>query len=129
MAKKFALGLSVLVLLLLAGGLPVLAQGVVEIYVDTAWTGSEDGTKEHPYNTVAEARALAQTKPYGGFIYIRKADGTWSAQYDEYVPSVQFGSPGTPLPQLTLYVLLAILAVGLIVLGRLFLVRARRLGG
>jgi hypothetical protein len=128
MVKRFALALSVMVLLLLAGSLPVLAQGPINVYVDTDWTGSEDGSKEHPYNTMAEGMAMAQANQHGGgYIYTLQEDGTWS--YYTYVPPVYSGSQGTPLPQLTLYVLLAILAVGLIVLGRQLLIRARRLGG
>ena len=120
MAKRFALGLSVMVLLLLAGGLPVLAQGVVEIFVDTTWTGSEDGTQEHPYNTIAEGVAVAQANPSGGgYIYTRQADGTWS--YYKYVPPVRSGSLGTPLPQLTLYVLLIAIFAGYAYINNLWL--------
>jgi hypothetical protein len=53
-------------------------------YVDTAYTGMEAGTQELPYNTIAEAIAVAQAQPSGGWIY-RKENGTWN--FYAFVPS------------------------------------------
>lgn len=49
----------------------------ISIYVDVNYTGSEAGTMERPYNTMAEGIVVAQTNPGGGYIYIKQDDGTW----------------------------------------------------
>jgi hypothetical protein len=77
--------------------------------------GNEDGSQTSPYNTVSEGRAYAQSLPNGGYIYVRNSTtGNWEKSY---VPPARSGVTGDPLPNLTLYVVLGLLAVVLIVTG------------
>lgn len=61
------------------------------IFVDTSYSGIEDGTELHPYNTVNEGRALAQALPTGAWLFVKQSDGTWSRQYISPVTPPQTG--------------------------------------
>ncbi len=99
----------------------------VQVYVDTSYTGTEDGTQAHPYNTRQEGVAFAQAQPGGGWVYLKQADGTWGTPF--YVSPVVSGATGVPLPEATLYALLGALSLGLLLSGWLLRRRARRLKG
>lgn len=125
--KKITLYLMLVVGLLLLNALPAFADGPGNVYVDPSYDGNEEGSQEKPYNTEDEGRAYLQSMPDGGFLYVRNEDGTWSTE-SVYVAAVASGATGEPLPQSTLYTLLATLALGLIVVGWQLLRRARRIG-
>lgn len=115
MKKFLLLTLIVLSFLVITTG-PVIAQGGPgSVYVDPSRTdANEDGTQNHPYNTTKEAIAYAQSLPNGGYVYIKNQDGTWGSQY---VAPVVSGGTGIPFSDVTIYALLAIFAVGLILVG------------
>jgi MYXO-CTERM domain-containing protein len=48
-------------------------------------------------------------------VFVRQADGNW--KFEGYWSPVDSGSQGTPLPDVTLYALLAVLAVVLLLAG------------
>lgn len=125
MIKRFFL-IAVLAITFLASSLPVYAQAAGNIYVDTAWTGSEDGTQSKPYNTETEGINAARAMPGGAYVYVKLSDGvTWSAgKY--YAPYVS-GATGTSLADTALYALLAVLALGLILVGWRFQRKSRQL--
>lgn len=127
MTKKLIFRVLLIAGILMSGTLSVLAQGPIDVYVDEAYSGNEEGTQTNPYNDVKEGEGRARSSTYGGNVYIKQTDGTW--KYHDYFPSVDSGREGTPLPRFTLYVLLAILAVALILVGWQFQRRARQLGG
>lgn len=114
MKKKF-LSLIFAIAVLLSVVIPSLADGPGTVYVDTSYDGNEEGSADKPYNTASEGRAYLQSLPNGGHLYTRSADGTWVK--GEYVPPVASGSTGLPLSQTVLYALLAILALGLSLVG------------
>lgn len=122
---KRSILLLVLLIAFLASAGPTLAyQAPVVIYVDTAYTGAEEGTQDKPYNTTLEADAIAQTKPGGGVIMVKK-NGVFV--YDHFVNAVKPGQTGIPLAGPVLYGLLAVLSLLLILAGWLFGRRSRRL--
>ena len=124
MIKRFFF-IVVLVVVFLFVALPVHAQGVGTIYVDKAWTGSENGTQSNPYNTEQEGINAARNSTGGAFVYIKQADGTWGT--GTYYAPTYTGGLGTPLPPAVLYILLALLALGLILLGWYFQRRSKQL--
>jgi len=94
------------------------------VYVDsTLEDDNEDGTPEHPYNENNEGKALAQSKPFGAYLYVKGTDGKWT---EEFVPRAVPGEQGTPIPDVVLYTILAVLALGLMLAG-LWLMRRSRL--
>ena len=99
-------------------------EGPIVLYVDTAYTGTEDGSADKPYNTVAEANAVAQNNPNGGVIMVKK-NGTYV--YDHFVAPVKPGQTGLPLAGPVLYGLLGLLSLILILVGWQFGRQARRL--
>jgi hypothetical protein len=106
----------------------VVADAPVNVYVDGGRSGAnEDGTQEHPYDTIKEGEGYARSSPDGGIVYIKQADGNW--KYYDYFPSVDSGGQGTLLPRITLYALLAVLALGLILVGWQLRRRAYQLRG
>lgn len=115
LAAMFSFGVSAA----RAAGVPV------PIYVDTGYTGTEDGTQAHPYNTLQEGIAFAQAQPGGGWVYVKQADGSW--KLDRYVSPVVSGATGIPLAQATLYALLGALTLVLLLAGWLLQRRARHL--
>lgn len=124
MLKKSVL-LFVVLAALLVNVAPALAYAApIVVYVDTAYTGSEEGTQDKPYNTVAEADAVAQNDPGGGVIMVKK-NGVYV--YDHFVSSVKPGQTGIPLAGPVLYGLLIVLSLILILLGWQFQRRSRQL--
>jgi hypothetical protein len=83
---------------------PVFAQsGIGEVYVDTNYIGGEDGTQSHPYNTVAEGKAMAQAQPNGAWLYTKQPEGSWVKIYIPPIGAPATGGDGyviinTPLP-------------------------------
>ena len=123
MTKRLIL-LVTLTLMLLLSVQPAYAVAAGEIYVDTAWTGSEDGTQVHPYNTLQEGIALAQAQAGGAWIFVKQTDGNWKR--DRYIAPSLPGASGIPLSSTALYTILAVLSVGLIAAGWQFQRRARQ---
>ncbi len=125
MLKRSVL-LFVVLLAVLMSARPVLAlDPPIVVYVDTAYTGTEDGSQDKPYNTVAEANAVAQNNPGGGGLVMVKKNGTYVP--DHFVPSVRPGQTGIPLAGPVLYALLALLSLLLILVGWRFSRRSHRL--
>lgn len=124
MTKRFVI-LVLLALAFLAMSFPVQAQAAGNVYVDTAYTGTEDGTQEKPYNTLLEGRAFAQAQAGGAWLYVKQADGSWLRQ--QYIPPAISGNTGTPITTVLQYALLALLAAVLIFLGWQFQRRSRLL--
>lgn len=90
--------------------------GIVDVYVDTSRTdANEDGSQTNPYNSEKEGRAYLQAQQNGGYLYVKKADGTWSAPTP--VASTVSGASGISLTDATLYALLAILTLLLMWVG------------
>jgi hypothetical protein len=125
--RKITLCIALAVVVLSSIALPVCADGPGHVYVDPSYGGNEDGTQGKPYNTENEGKAYLRSLPDGGFLYTRNEDGTWSEGI--FVAGVESGVSGVPLPQAVLYVLLAILALGLSLLGWRFIRRARQVEG
>ena len=116
MTKKLFLSVLLVAGMLLSGTLSVVADGPISVYVDEERSGAnEDGTQEHPYDTIKEGEGYARSSPDGGSVYIKQTDGTW--KYHDYFSSVDSGRQGTLLPRITLYALLAIVALVLILVG------------
>ncbi len=115
--KRKAFWISLLLAILLLGSIvPVSAQAPGKVYVNPNRTaGNEDGTKANPYNTEKEAKAYARSLRSGAYLY--RVDNAGNVTYLEYVEPVYPGSTGVPLPRLLFYVLLALLALALIVVG------------
>src|SRR5215204_2644316 len=98
--------LFVLLIMLFAGtGHALAADKPILVYVDLAWTGTEDGSANNPYNTIAEATSKAQTNPGGGLIML----GTRPDKYapDQLVNGVRQGPGGIALAGPALYGLFA----------------------
>lgn len=126
--KKLALLLIVVVGILVPSLHPAFAQGLIPVvYVDENRTeGNEDGSQAYPYNTEVEGIAYAQSLQYGGYVHVIYADGT----VDRYrVESVGLGAGGIPLPRLMIYILLALVAVALLIIGWWLRQGARQLRG
>lgn len=122
--KNFAI--MALALALLVYAQPALADGVPGIvYVDTSYTGTEDGTKEHPYNTLLEGEAFARAQSGEAWIFLKQPDDTW--EQHEYIRPAVAGVTGIPLSNIALYSLLGFLALGLVLLGRQLKRRSRQL--
>lgn len=111
-------------LALFANAVPVQA-AIIDVYVDTAWTGTESGSQAEPYNTLQEGRAFAQAQRDGGWLYVKQTDGTW--RRTEYVRPAISGNTGNPLADASLYALLAVLALALILAGWRFQRRSAQL--
>jgi hypothetical protein len=123
MIKRFTFILLAITILAIA--FPVHAQGVGAVYVDPAWTGSEDGSQSKPYNTPTEGINAARAMSGGAYVYTKNTDGTWGPGV--YYPGTNTGHLGTPIPDALLYTLLAVLALGLILAGWYFQRRSRQL--
>jgi hypothetical protein len=130
MARRYFFVAVVLATIRLSTALSVIAQGPEEVYVKEEWAGNEAGTKVQPYNTLKEGIAYARSRPDGGFVYAYKGkdkDGNDVWEYEGYYPCVVACREGVPLPTLTLYALLAVLAVVLLLWGWRLRRRAHRL--
>jgi hypothetical protein len=125
MITKRLLVIVALTMMFLISAHPVYAAGAGSVYVDTAWTGGEDGTQSHPYNTLQEGVAFAQAQAGGAWIYTKQTDGTW-LKY-RYIPPAIPGATGIPLANIAIYALLAVLALALILVGWQFQRRSRQL--
>lgn len=126
MVKKLFLLVLVLAMVFVADVNPVFADAPTPVYVDeNRAEANEDGTQNHPYNTEEEARAWAQAKPNGGWIYVKNDNGKWGAPV--FVPAVRSGAGGAPFSDVMLYILLFILALVLIFLGWRFQRNSRQL--
>ena len=124
--KKLIFPLFFLIVTFAMSAYPATAQAPEPIYVDPFRPdGNEDGTKNHPYNSEAEGIAYLQALPYGGDLYIKRADGTWEGpiQIDPARP----GGGGDPLPATTLYIVLAVFAIMLILIGWLLVRRSHQI--
>lgn len=123
MLKKLVLIVLVMAAFL-ATASPALAQGVpTTYYVDTAYTGTETGTPTQPFNTINEAVAAAQAQPYGGYIYVKQANGTWA--YYGYIASVNPPDTGASLSGSALFILLGVASLILVLAGWFLLRRSR----
>ena len=124
MIKRFTF-VMLFALTILAVAFPAHAQGVGAVYVDTAWTGSEDGSQSKPYNTLNEGITAARAMTGGAYVYVKNADGTWGQ--GTYYASTYPGRYGEQISDALLYTLLAVLALGLILAGWYFQRRSRQL--
>ena len=124
--KRNALYLVFVIAVFLSIALPSLADGPGDVYVDPDYAGNEEGSEDKPYDTEDEGRAYLQSLPDGGYLHTKNTDGTWSGGV--YVPPVTSGTSGVPLPQTVLYILLAILALGLSFAGWRLIRRHQRVG-
>jgi len=124
--KRLFLLFVILAATFATGTYPVAAQAPGAIYVDPyRVSGNEDGTKANPYNDKKEGEAYLQALPYGGDLYIKDANGNWIGPIP--IDPAKPGISGTPIPKSTLYVLLAVLALVLILVGWQFQRRSRQL--
>ena len=124
MLKRSVLPILALIAFLASASTVQALQAPTVYYVDTAYTGSEDGTQERPYNTVTEADRFGRSEPNGAVIMVKK-NGTYV--YDHFVSPVKPGPTGIPLAGPVLYGLLAVLSLLLILGGWLFGRRSRQL--
>lgn len=124
MAKKLIFCVLLIAGTVLSGTPLVFAQGPIDVYVDENFSGNEEGTQTNPYNTVREGEGRALASDYGGYVHVKQPDGSWKDL--GYYPAVESGRQGIPLPRLTLYALLAVLALALILVGWQLLRRSRR---
>jgi hypothetical protein len=133
MLKKLFL-VTVFTVAILASSQPAMAQSGAPVcndppcvYVDIGRTsGNEDGSANNPYNTAKEGEAYAQAQLDGAYLYVKNTDGTWSQRF---ISPVNSGPGGVPFSALALYGLLALLALGLIVVGLKFRQRSHQLQG
>ena len=124
MFKKLVL-IAVVLTALLATATPAFAQSGT-YYVDTAYTGTtETGTMTQPFKTLDKAIAAAQANPYGGYIRIRAANGTWT-RYG-YIDTVNPPGTGTPISSTALFVLLGLASLILVAAGWFLMRRSRTL--
>lgn len=94
------------------------------VYVDVNRTsGNEDGSPENPYNKTSEGTALAQSYSKGAILFVKEANGAWT---QTEVSRVNIPNLGTPLPNKTLYSILAILALVLTIAGWQLMRRSRQ---
>ncbi|HRJ58559.1 MAG TPA: hypothetical protein PLV64_19900 [Anaerolineales bacterium] len=85
------------------------------VYVDaTLTTGNEDGSQNNPYSQVKEGKYYAQSQPNGALLYVKEGN-EWAGPTK--VAPVISGGAGSVLPNITIYILLGILALILILLG------------
>jgi len=122
---KRSILLVVLMVVLFAGASRALAADTpILVYVDTAWTGTESGSPDNPYNTIAEATVVAQNNKGGGLIMLGTKP---NYQPLRFVNGVTSGNTGIPLAGPVLYGLVAVLSGLLILAGWLLGSRSRRL--
>ena len=140
MTKKLFSFAVIIVIVLLLSVLPAMAHDSAQrnqvdrllqatptpIYVDLRRAaGNEDGSQANPYNTRREGEGLARSLVTGGYVLVINQNGTPEPVY--LIKSAVLGVAGSPLPRLTLYILLAILALVLILASWFFRRRAVQL--
>jgi hypothetical protein len=127
MSRKLIFCVILTFAMLFTGTMLAAAQGPKNVYVDPYRSaGNEDGTQQNPYNTVKEGEAYAQSLEDGGNLYVKEsANGSWGSP--TFVPGVNSGAQGSPIPEATLMALLALLAIVIAIIGWWFLRRARHL--
>ena len=95
-------------------------------YVDTLYTGTEVGTtKAQPFKTLDKAIAAAQANPYGGYIFTKATNGTWT-RYG-FINSVNPPGTGAPISGTALFVLLVLASLLLVAAGWFLMRRSRTL--
>lgn len=125
MTKRLVLFVLIALAVLLASQ-PAKAQGIPgAIYVDPAYTGTESGSSTQPYNELGEAINAARALSGGAWIYEKQTNGSWRRTI--YVSPVVSGPTGDPLPMVTVYALLAVVALVLAVAGLQLRRRSRQL--
>lgn len=88
------------------------------VYVDeTRNDGNENGSTAYPYSDFEEGRAYAESLDFGGRVYVRTTPNGNFEDYGVYL-GVNAAGGGIGLPELTLYILLAVLALVLVLAGR-----------
>lgn len=113
-AYRALVRLVTIAFVVLSMAVPVFAQGPGNVYVDPDYDGNESGTQDNPYDSEEEAIAYLQSLPNGGYLYVRSGE-EWART--QYIPPVTSGGMGSPIPPLLLFVLLTMLALGLVVIG------------
>jgi hypothetical protein len=132
MMKRFFLPVVVLAILLVTSVQSAIAQDNIPqcdgppcVYVDRNKNdGNEDGSQVHPYNAENEGRALAQSQVHGGWMFVKDTNGVWRK---EFVSRATPGPYGTPIPDAVFYVILALIALILILVGWWLVRRSRQI--
>jgi hypothetical protein len=137
MSKKILPLAVALVVMILLSAMPVIANGSSKegfvsvaatptplVYVKPDYAGNESGTKDQPYNKLAEGIAFARSSPTGGNVCILDAAGN-CATNDFYARAIPI-QLGVPFSRLILYALLWLLALALMLSGWLLWRRAVR---
>jgi hypothetical protein len=134
MKRRILLSILVLVLALAFGVTAALADDPPAcpappcVYVDPYRTpgGNENGQPTAMYDTLNEGKAYAQaqTDTGGAYVISKNPDGTWTT---DYVDSASLGAGGLSIPKMTLYLLLAVIALSLILAGWFLQRRSRAL--
>lgn len=115
MNRKF-FSILALTILFFVSAQPVNADGIPgAVYVDTNYTGSEDGTEAHPYNTLKEGEFFARAQSGGAWIYLKQTDGSWNKSH--YIGPTFSGASGIPFANVVTYSALAVLSLILILIG------------
>jgi hypothetical protein len=120
MKKLRCLVLTVLVLAVL-GAVVTYAQSAEVFYCKVGYSGSEDGTKDKPYDTCDEAQWVAVGSDLGGYVCAwdvakgRYQDPTKSECV--WYPGCRPGAGGAPFAQQLLWIGLAVIAVLLVGTG------------
>jgi hypothetical protein len=126
MFKKLVLIVFALAALLVTASPALALSGTY--YVDTAYTGTEVGTKAQPFKTLEKAISAAQANPYGGYIYTGTANtNNWT--YYAFYPSVNPPGTGASISRTALFVLLGLASLILVAAGWLLMRRSRTLPG
>jgi hypothetical protein len=89
------------------------------VYVDPQRNpaGNEDGTLANPYNTYNEGQGYALAQTNGAYVIVKNPDGTWTQP--DHIDGATLGRGGITLPKFTIYLLVAVLALSLMVAGRI----------
>jgi|SRR5215207_595655 hypothetical protein len=117
---------TVIALIVLLGSSFAKAAGIPgNIYVNSAATTNGDGTMGSPYNNLLDAVNKARSLSGGAWIHEKQTTGAWVKTL--YVSPVVSGGTGLPLPTVSLYVLLAVVALVMAVAGLQFRRRSRQL--
>ena len=97
----------------------------ISIYVDEGATDAEDGTEQHPYSDIAEAKAYAEAQQFGGRVYIKVPPDKWE-EYNVF-RGVNAAPGGISIAEIVAYIFLAIVAFALIIGGRRLQQRSHQL--
>jgi hypothetical protein len=76
--------------------------------------------------TEEEGKALAESHSKGAILLIKNPDGSWA---QKEIKRTDAGTPGTPLPNKTVYAILAVLALALMLVGIHLMRRSRQIQG